>query len=454
VIGRLRAFLHSDAQVHRLIRDTSWLSGSRALALLLVFPQGLLVARGLGVERYGRFVLITTFVMFADMLTAFRMNEFVVRYVAQALSDGDRRTAAASLKAAMLAEAVSALTAFGFVVLAAPLGARLFLKTSSAAGMIRLFAFVILCNLVAESTLGLLQAVGRFRQQALLETFGQGLRTVGLVVVFAASGGLQAYLLVWLGAQLAQSGAYVVAALTAAHREMGPRWWAVPLRHLKGRFRPMLRFGVHTNLSGTLKVINRTVDPLILGFFRTPAEAGYYKLALSLIDASFVPVGPLTDVFFPELARASARARWDDMKRLWRRGSLFMTAWTVPVLTVLLLGAPWAIPFVVGDRYAPVVPVLVVLAPGIAYANIRFWARPSLLALGLADYATKVNAAVTAVKLGASALVVPFLGPIGSAAILSADLGANIGLQVRKARATVDGHVRVAADAAPSPSHD
>ena len=438
LVERGLATVRGDAQLRRLLHDTSWLTGSNAIALALVLPQGLLVARDLGVSGYGVFVLVTTFVTVADLLTSFRMNEFVVKYVAEALAQDDRSSAAASLKVAMLGEASSALVAFALVWLLAPLGARLFLKSASDVRLIHLFAFIILANAVTESTLGLLQATGRFRLQAKLDAFGQGARTAALVTVYVTSGRLEEYLLAWVGAQVIDSAAYVVAAALVAHRQLGPRWWATPLGVLRGKLGSMARFGAFTNLSASLKVINRTVDPLILGYFRTPAEAGYYRLAYSIVDLSFVPVGPITDVFYPEIARAAAIAAWDDVRRLWRRGSAMVAAWTVPVIVALVTVAPFAIPLVLGRRYWPAITPLLLLIPGIAFANILFWARPSLLALGFAGYATKVNAALTAAKLAASVALVPLLGPAGSAAILTVDLLVNIGLQGRRAQRAVN----------------
>ena len=60
----------------------------------------------------------------------------------------------------------------------------------------------------------------------------------------------------------------------------------------------MMRFGVSTNLTGTLTLLSRDSEILWLGALAGPTAAGFYKLSLAILNILLIPVQPLISTVF------------------------------------------------------------------------------------------------------------------------------------------------------------
>jgi O-antigen/teichoic acid export membrane protein len=67
--------------------------------------------------------------------------------------------------------------------------------------------------------------------------------------------------------------------------------------------------------------------------FRPPEEAGYYRIALAVINLMQMPLSPLPQATYPEMARAAARKQWASLREILRKSSLLAGAYSL-VLTV------------------------------------------------------------------------------------------------------------------------
>jgi O-antigen/teichoic acid export membrane protein len=424
--------------LQRTLRNSGWLLGANGVTGLFALAQGALLARALGVTEYGVYAIVTTFVTVANRVTSFRMNEFVVKYVSDATGADDRDGAAAAIKFAVLAEAGASLLAFVALLALAPVGARWFLHDPGAGRAIRVYSLTVLAMLVAETSTGLLQVLGRFRLQAMLSTLGSGVLLAASAVVFVQGGGLFGMLWAAVAGGLVSGACMAAAAFAAVRRHFGGDWWHAPLGRLRAGHRAAFGFAFSTNASATLSLVTRDADVLWLGLLRGPVEAGLYRLAFALASYLMLPVAQLSQAFYPEIAREAAIGAWHGFRQLLRRGTMIAAAYVVPAALVLgLLGAP-LIRTVYGPAFAPAATALGVLLLGTGFANILFWNRPALLALGRPDYPLKVNVGIVALKLVGVALVVPAYGYIGNAALLTGLYLVGVSVCVWKVRWEVE----------------
>jgi O-antigen/teichoic acid export membrane protein len=408
-----------DLVVRRAIRNSGWLFGASGVAGLLALAQGALLTRALGVEQYGAYAVVTTFVTVVNRLTSFRMNEFVVKYVSDALGGGDREGAAAAIKFAILVEATASLLALVLLMALAPVGARWFAHDPAAVRFIQLYSLTVLATVVGETSIGILQVYGRFRLQATLTALGAVALLGSTSLAFVLGGRLEGMLWAAVVAACASWAAMTWAAFRTVRTSCGPGWWGVPLRRLRGPRRTALEFALSTNASATLSLVTRDADVLWLSLFRGPIEAGLYRLAFTIASYVVLPVGQLGQAFYPEIAREAARNSWNAFRRLLRRGTALAAAYLVPAGLVFgLAGAP-LIRTVYGAAFVPAAGALAILLVGMVFANVLFWNRPALLTLGRADYPFKVNLGLAVVKVAGVLLVLPAYGYIGNAALLT-----------------------------------
>jgi O-antigen/teichoic acid export membrane protein len=418
--------------LRRVLANSGWLLAANGVTGVAGLTQAVILTRDLGVRLYGVLTVVLTVVLVTNRLTSFRMNEFVVKYVSDAMAGAGPRAAAAAVKFSMLIEIAASLLAFGVVMAVAPLASNLFVRETDAAHLIRLAGLMVLAMLVTETSNGVLQAFDQFRRQSVVTAVGALLSLAAVGIASALGGGLDAIVLALVAATLCSSVILVISVLRTVRRECGPSWWRVQLGALSGRLRQAFGFAASANASATLSLVARDADPLWLGFFRGPTEVAYYRLGFQLATYVVLPVTQLAQAFYPEIARQAARHDWEEFRQLLRRGTAVAAAYLVPAIAVTMLLAAPVVRALNGPAFAPAAVVLTVLLVGMGFANLFFWSRPALLAMGRPDYPVKVNIGVAGLKLAGVFIVIPLYGHIGNAALLAALYLFGVSLSVRK----------------------
>jgi O-antigen/teichoic acid export membrane protein len=405
--------------VQRVLKNTGYLFGATGAAAMLGMVQGILVARMLGVKDYGILSTITLFTSVINNLVSFRMSELVIKYVGQYSALGDEARAAAVFKLAALVEMGASLVAFGLLCLLAPLGASLFAKDPDLSSMFVVYGVVLLANLIAESSTGLLQIFDQFRRVAVLNLVGSGVTLALVCVAYWAQAGLFAVLLAYLAGKSISALGLSLAALVESSHRWGGGWWRSSLHLLRPQRRELARFAVSTNLSASISLLTKDSEVLWVSLFRGPVEAGYYKLALTLTNLVQMPVSPLPQASYPEFSRQAAHGDWERMRYLIRQGSLMAGSYALFATLFLLIAGKPLIAFLYTPQYLPAYPALIILLLGMLVADTLYWRRPVLLALGRADFPVKVNAILAVVKVAGVILLVPVYGYLASAWLLT-----------------------------------
>lgn len=405
--------------MQRVIRNSGYLFTGSTLSAGMSMLQGILAARLLGVAEFGVLGIITVYASVINRLTSFRMSELVVSYVGDYSARDDRDGAAATFKAAALTEGASSLVAYGIIFALAPLGAQILAHDVGLRDLFAIYGLMVLGHLIAESATGLLQHFDRFRTLAAIQV-GQSAFTLALIgLAFVRRTGLESVLVAYLLGKVVWGVGVAAAALLQARRAWGPGWWRAPLAAIAGKRRSMLRFGVSTNLTGTLTLVTRDSELLWLGALASPLQAGYYKVTLAILNFLLIPVQPLISTTYREVAREVATRSWENVRYLLRSGSLISGAYSLATAAGLALFGPWIVSLW-GTGFLPqAYYALLILLLGVTVVNVFYWNRTVLLPLGLPEFPTLVTLAGALLKVAAILLLVPQLGALGMAITLS-----------------------------------
>lgn len=414
------ASVGAAALFRRMIKNSGYLFSANGLSAALSLVQGILVTRLLGAAGYGNVGTIILFVSTINNLISFRMGEIVIQYVGRFEEAGEKRKAAALFKLAAVVEMLASVTAFGLLALLAPLGARYLTKDDTLSGLFVLYGVVLLSNLIAESSTGLLQISDRFRRIALLTTSGNGLTLAFVGWAYLSGGGLREVLLAYLVGKTLSAVGLTLTALREASRRWVGEWQQASLGLMRPYIRELAGFAINTNISASISLVTKDSELLWVSLLRSPVETGYYRLALALSSLIQMPVYPLPQATYPELARQAARHDWGAFRGLLRRGTWLAAGYTVLAVAFLALFGRPLISWLYTPELLPAYPALMILAIGLLAANTFYWRRSSLLALGQAGYPAKVNVILALVKLAAIFVLVPRGGYLASAALLSA----------------------------------
>ena len=430
--GGLFNRLFGNELIQRVVKNSGYLFSATGVAAALSMLQSILVARLLGVTDFGILGTITLFTSVVNKFASFRMSELVIKYVGQYTVEGDDISAAAVFKSATILETLTSFFAFGLIWMLAPLGAQYIAKDVSTTDWFILYGLIVLANFMAESSTGLLQIFDRYKFIAGI-TVGQSILTLSLIaLVYINQGGLYEVVLAYMGGKIAGAIASAVAAVVLATQSWGIGWWRAPIGLLRDRRRELVRFAFSTNISATINLVNKDGELLWVSALTGPTGAGYYKLALSLVNLIHLPVSPLPQATYPELSREVAGKNWGNMRYVLRQGSLMAFAYTVAAGLFLLIFGKSLIAFFYTPEFLPSYPALLILIVGLLVANTFYWNRIALLSLGLAEYPAKINSIAAVLKIIGMLTIVPIYGYLGSAALLSGFYIFSVSLNVRK----------------------
>ena len=465
--------------IRRIIANSSYLFSATGIVAVFSLVQNILVGRVAGVTGVGVLATIILFTSIVNRLASFRMSELVIKYIGMYTEEKDHAQAAAVFKIACTAEIMASILAFVLVILLAPLAAQWLAKDPGMTGWFMLYAFIILANLIAESSTGLMQIFNRYRSIAILSVWGSLVTLVGVALVFIyfqvlsitgwaqinvdsfpdliaffrttklsssfftgaqdtvanAVQAVPAILVAYILGKIVNAVGLTGMALHTASSEWGKGWWKTPISILRPQARELVNFAVSTNLSASLSLINKDAEALWISLFRSPTETGYYRTALSLINLVQLPVSPLPQATYPELSREVARRNWRGVSDILRRGSFLSGSFSLVISVILaLLGQQLILLLYKDPGFLPAYPALMILLPGFLIANTFFWNRIALLAFGRPDFPTKLNLVLAIAKIGGIFLLVPRYGYLASAALLSASYLVGVSIAVWKSR--------------------
>jgi len=442
-----------DHVLSRVVKNSGYLFTSNVISALL----SILTANLLGVRVFGVLGIVISTVSNVNRLLSFRMGDVVVKYMGDHVARDEKLAAAAVVKASALTEGITSLLAYAILAALAPLAARHLADDPSTLPLFLIYGLSILSNITTETATGVLQVGGHYRSQALVNLV-QSVATAAIIVyAYFSQTGLITVLIAYLAGKMILGLAPIVLAIYWLPRMLGTDWIKAPMSLLppRGEF---IRFSLSTNFSSTINMIARDSEVLWVGYFFSPLEAGYFKTALAIINLVVMPITPFISTTYPEITRAVAKLKWARLRRLLGRVTMISGAWTGAVAVGLLLfGRPvlfqnWNILgrtiHIYRPEFLPAFPVLMILLVGFGFANILFWNRPLLLALGRAGVPLRVGFWGMVIKVALAFLLLPAAGYLTEAWLLSGYFVFTVGLIIWQGFRTL----QKAETAAPQPA--
>ena len=418
ILQKIKNHLEEDPLLQRVVRNTGYLFGSNTVTMGLSMLQSILAARLLGIFDFGVLGTITVFATTLNRLFSFRMGEIIIKYLGDYLAENRLDHAATIIKTAYIVEAASSLFAYILLVILSPWAANQLADNPESVTLFILYGLFILGNFGSETSLGILQIDNKFKQQATF-TIVQAVLTAFLIVVaYFTGGGLMMVVLAYLAGKLVLGIGPFILAIRSTHRLLGNGWWQRASYSLLPPRRELQTFGLTGNLSATINLFVRDSEVLWVAFFLSPLEAGYYKVALAIINIVLMPITPFISTTFPEITRSVSSRLWGTLRNLLKKITILSASWTAVVTLGLLFFGPWII-LIYGQEYMPAYPALLILMAGFGVANIFFWNRPLLLALGLPKIPFIITLFAGIGKVLLAFLLVPRYGYLAEAALLS-----------------------------------
>ncbi|MEK9164704.1 MAG: oligosaccharide flippase family protein, partial [Chloroflexota bacterium] len=154
--ARIGAWI-GDASLKRLVKNASLLFGAETVVTLIGAVQFPLVTRLLGVESYGAWGIVISWVGLIGQILAFRLWETVIKYFSEFTAADDEARALAIIKLCLGIDFCVGLVTFLLISLSAGWAATLVVKRPDGADLLRLEAFHLLLTMTMSVWVAILR---------------------------------------------------------------------------------------------------------------------------------------------------------------------------------------------------------------------------------------------------------------------------------------------------------
>jgi O-antigen/teichoic acid export membrane protein len=436
IFQKLSAIWEEDNLLRRVIRNSSYLFSSNVISAVLSLIQTFIAVRLIGVEGWGLVAAIQTFASNINRFLSFRMSEVVLKHLGPALAEEKKQDAAVLVKAAGLSEAITSIIAFLILILLAPWASQTFAKDIRTAPLFAFYGFILLSNLVFETSTGVLQAMHRFDHLGRVNLI-QSIITLAMIggtyvlyrwgSMVTASQLLIAILLAYVVGKTFVGLSLVIVAVQELNRNLEPGWWHISLRELSNK-RSLILFALNTNLNGTVNLVFRDNIPLYQAYLLSLTDVGYFKIAMTFIIPITMILDPFIAPTYAEISRTIAKFQWKTTLRLLKRITAIASAVVLTYWAAWALTGWWVIPALYKKQASPVYPVLLILIAGYGFASIFQWNRSLFLSFGKPGYPIILSTLIGVIELALMSYLVPTYGYLMMAFILSGYFIVSIGL--------------------------
>ena len=382
--------LFADRIFRRILKNFSWLLGGQVFMAVANLGYLSLIAHSLGVESFGRLILVRTYIEVIVGLTTFQSWQALIRYGASFLQQKNTKALQHLIKLTTLLDVLGSLAGFLIAVIAAPYVGSLVGWDETAIGEVQYLSILILFTIGSTPT-GLLRLYNRFDLLAFQQTIAPLVRLLGSFVAFLLQAPLWVYLLAWLIAEALNGLSLLLFGWQEVIKKglLKDMNWSCP--NLIQCDRKILKFCLVSNLNSSLP-LTLQVSPLIIGFFANPITVGLfraaYELSTPLKDLALL----LTQSVYPELAHLSSKENWKKFRTiLLRLGAILMGIGIMLFLISLFFGKG-ILHYAMGQDFSLAHNTLILLVIAGIFKMGNCLLEPALYAMELPHLSLRVNA--------------------------------------------------------------
>jgi len=400
----------TDRTILATAKGTSFLAGGSFFEFAARFFIALLLARNLGAEDYGLYVLSISAASIFAGISLLGLDDAMVRYVAILSGRRDHGgvwgTVQIGLGVSVLA---GLLMGAGLFIAAQPIAQDLF-HEPRLTPLLRLFAFVVPFLTVSNVLAGTVRGFRRMDYSAFAENVVMSLVRLVLVVTLSLMNGLSLYAAgVIFGISDVAASVTLIILLNKVF-PLGEAFHQVPRRDL----RPVFAFALPLWLSGLLRQFRRNIQTFILGTMAAASSIGVFAVASNVTLVGHVWLLSIFIAVKPILAQLHDQHDKDGLARLYATSTRWTFALNVPFFLFLVL-YPHAILSIFGESFVAGTTALVLLAFAELMNAGTGICGPMLDMTGHTRVKLANTALWTVLLIGGDVLLIPRFGVVGAA---------------------------------------
>jgi len=398
--------------------DVGWVFASSIIVLLLHFFQKPILARYLGPDGFGLFSMAIMIAGIIGLGVAFGFDSALTKYAAEYKEDKSKLNSlfSSAFITILIIGAIASLALFTFSEIFASIfnmpSLSLLLKIYALA-----FSFSLLHGVIISYFIGLRE----MRYYAFIRILQASLALAFII----------AFLMIGLGVEGAMLGTvFAIIGTAAVAMVIMKRFVHFTLLDYKKNTKKLASFGSRLVGANMINEIYSYADILMIGYFLTSTDVGYYAVAISLSRFFWLVPRAMSIVAYPAISEYWAKDNHQAINKLVDKSTKYSACILIFAGMSVVFFAKDIIAFIFTPEFLPAVLPLTILVIGTVTSGTLSSIGGIFASVGKPDLVLKISAisAVGAVML--NIVLIPTYGIVGAAAATTAAYVLTVGITI------------------------
>ncbi len=385
-------------------------------ASFFAFIEVVILARFLGLEQFGVFSIVLSFVGIINAVVDLKIANASVKYISDYRERGNKKTVSSFIKFFYIIDFFSGILAFVVCIALANIANQFFIKSENSFQYVFVLSLSLLISTVNQNSYAILRALRRFNQVAFLQTLRNAVRLFLIFMALASGFGLIGFFVAYVLAGFVNFVILQFSVNKTLAQEGMDKWLFADLSNIKDKMREVMWFVSNNAISGFLSFSFSSHIPIILlGYFSGTEASGLYKVAKSVSKVSGKLINPVSQVLYPSMVRLHAKESYRELRNLIIYSVGKIMTFLLPVLIFLFIFAEWIVNLIYGEEYVPAVEAMRIFIVSVGLQGISFPCHQVLLALNKSGIRTLWILTTTLIMFPALLILIPSHSYLGAA---------------------------------------
>lgn len=319
-----------DTETKVIVKNASIGGLGQIIFAIFRFLTNAITTRTLGPEFYGIYVLATTIVSYAGLISNFGMDNTIVKYVSQfrALKD-TKKLRGILVWGVMLVSVFSIILTVIIYIFAVPL-AKYFFHQDELVDVLRIMIISLPFSALTLIFLASMQGVNQIKNRVLVERVQIPLISL-ICISIAVIMGYKLIGIVW-----AYVFVSVIGTLLGCYyliRTFGKSLLKGPILIEK---KEVSRFSMPVFFSGLFTRIISSADIIFIGYFLSAANVGIYGVAARIAPLLIMPLNAVNATFTPIISDLYVKNKHDKLEQQFKTTTRHILTVSLPLFTLIL----------------------------------------------------------------------------------------------------------------------
>ena len=383
--------------------DVGWAFLSSVVTLFIGFILSVVIARWLGANDLGLYRMTLTIYGVVTLVATFGIPSALIKYIAEYKEDEEKlnQTTSCGFINAVIIGLIAAIAIFFF----APFLAGIF-KMPELSTLLKITAIALPFASLYSSQSGLLTGLRKMKYFAVLMAGHSVLMCILIVTLVLLGFGVEGAI---SGFAISVAGACFLGSI------LSKKFFKLSVRHHIQNTKKILSFGGKIFSAGAISQINYQADIILIGYFLTATQVGYYAVAVALSRFFWIIPQSIQRIVYPTASEYWSNNNHAALQKMVDKSMKYTACALIPMGLGVGFFANDIITTIYGEKFIHAVLPLLILIIGTVINGIPKSLGGTIAAVNRPDLEPKKMICSASVNVVLNILLIPRFGITGAA---------------------------------------